>query len=202
MVSRAERRSRLPPRARSHGAPERHADTGRVALCPPMRSALRAAALVAAALALAAPTFTNPVIRGDYPDPTVLQARGAFYASATSGSWAPLFPLFRSTDLVTWRQVGALLPRAPEWGIGRFWAPELSFQRGRYVAYFSASRRRGRPRRGGLPAARPRRRPRRSGSQVSRRRPASPTASPAPPCAPVGSGRSTAPRRPGSPAAC
>jgi xylan 1,4-beta-xylosidase len=120
-----------------------------------MRTALRAGALVAAALALAAPTFTNPVIRGDYPDPTVLRARGAFYASATSGSWAPLFPLFRSTDLVTWRQVGALLPRAPAWGTGRFWAPELSFQRGRYVAYYSASRRDGRPCIGVLTAARP-----------------------------------------------
>jgi beta-xylosidase len=120
-----------------------------------MRSALRAAAFVAAALALAAPTFTNPVIRGDYPDPTVLQARGAFYASATSGSWAPLFPIFRSTDLVTWHQVGSLLPRAPAWGIGRFWAPELSFQGGRYVAYFSASRRGGRPCIGVLTAARP-----------------------------------------------
>jgi xylan 1,4-beta-xylosidase len=120
-----------------------------------MRSALRAAAFVAAALALAAPTFTNPVIRGDYPDPTVLSARGAFYASATSGRWAPLFPIFRSTDLVTWRQVGALLPRAPSWGAGRFWAPELSFQSGRYVAYFSASRRDGRPCIGVLTAARP-----------------------------------------------
>jgi len=120
-----------------------------------MRSALRAAAVVAAALALAAPTFTNPVIRGDYPDPTILRARGAFYASATSGSWAPLFPLFRSTDLVTWRQVGALLPRAPAWGAGRFWAPELSFAHGRYVAYFSASRHSGHPCIGVLTAARP-----------------------------------------------
>jgi xylan 1,4-beta-xylosidase len=120
-----------------------------------MRSALRAAVLAAAALALAAPTFTNPVIRGDYPDPTVLRAGDAFYASATSGSWAPLFPLFRSTDLVTWRQVGALLPRAPAWAAGRFWAPELSFQRRRYVAYFSASRRDGRPCIGVLTAPRP-----------------------------------------------
>src|ERR671933_910242 len=155
MVSRAERRSRLPPRARSHGTPERHADTGRVALCAPMRSALRAAALVAAALALAAPTFTNPVIRGDYPDPTVLRARGAFYASATSGSWAPLLPLFRSTDLVSWRRVGALLPRPPAWAVGRFWAPELAARSGRYVAYFSASRRGGPPCIGVLTAARP-----------------------------------------------
>jgi beta-xylosidase len=120
-----------------------------------MRTVLRLGAIVAAALALAAPTFTNPVIRGDYPDPTVLRARGAFYASATSSAWAPLFPVFRSTDLVNWRQVGALLPRAPSWGIGRFWAPELSYQHGRYVAYFSASRRGGRPCIGVVTAPRP-----------------------------------------------
>ena len=81
--------------------------------------------LVLTAGARAATTFANPVLPGDYPDPTVVRTRGAFYASSTSASWAPIFPIFRSADLVRWRQVGAVFPRRPQWAGGNFWAPEL-----------------------------------------------------------------------------
>jgi hypothetical protein len=116
---------------------------------PPMRPLLRRATLLIAALALApsvaptagaAVTFTNPVLPGDHPDPTVLRVGGAFYASATSASWAPLFPIFRSTDLVRWRQVGAVFAHAPRWAAGNFWAPELVRWSGRMLAFYSASR--------------------------------------------------------------
>jgi beta-xylosidase len=120
-------------------------------------------ALVIAAVALAlvppggagAATFTNPVLPGDHPDPTVVRVDGAFYASATSASWAPIFPVFRSTDLVRWRQVGAVLPTAPRWAAGNFWAPELVRWSGRMLAFYSASRRGGPPCIGLASAARP-----------------------------------------------
>jgi beta-xylosidase len=107
--------------------------------------------MVALALAIASPgaaragTFANPVLPGDHPDPSVVRADGAFYASATSASWAPIFPVFRSTDLVRWRQVGAILPTAPRWSAGNFWAPELVRWSGRMLAFYSASRRGGAP---------------------------------------------------------
>jgi xylan 1,4-beta-xylosidase len=97
------------------------------------------------AVALTAATYANPVIPGDHPDPTVVYARGAFYLSATTSAWAPLFPVFRSTDLVDWSQVGAVLPASPAWASGSFWAPELAYDRGRFLAFFSASRHGGRP---------------------------------------------------------
>ena len=93
----------------------------------------------------AAPGVPNPVIPGDHPDPTVVRVGRAFYATATAGPWAPLFPIFRSSDLVTWRQVGAIFPRAPAWTGGKFWAPELARWSGRFVAFFSAKHRTGRP---------------------------------------------------------
>jgi xylan 1,4-beta-xylosidase len=111
----------------------------------------RRVALVTAALALAAAspagaaTLTNPVLAGDHPDPTIVRVGDAFYASATSASWAPIFPVFRSTDLVHWRQVGSMLPTAPRWAAGNFWAPELVRWSGRMLAFYSASRRGGRP---------------------------------------------------------
>ena len=112
-------------------------------------------ALTAAPVAAHAGTFANPVLPGDHPDPTVVRADGAFYASATSASWAPIFPIFRSTDLVRWRQVGAVLPSAPRWAAGNFWAPELVRWSGRMLAFYSASRRGGPPCLGVASAQRP-----------------------------------------------
>jgi xylan 1,4-beta-xylosidase len=127
--------------------------TGRLALAI---AALAIAALVLAAAAPAgAATLTNPVISGDHPDPTIVRVGNVFYASATSASWAPIFPLFRSTDLVTWQQIGAVLPTAPRWATGNFWAPELVRWSGRMLAFYSASRRGGAPCLGVASAPRP-----------------------------------------------
>jgi xylan 1,4-beta-xylosidase len=124
------------------------------AMCHPAAMLRRtlAAALATAAVLLAAPApgagaqaVANPVIPGDHPDPSVVRAGGVFYATATAGPWAPLFPVFRSTDLVTWRQIGAIFPRAPSWTGGTFWAPELVRWSGRFVALYSAKRGTGRP---------------------------------------------------------
>ncbi|MDX6733514.1 MAG: xylan 1,4-beta-xylosidase [Baekduia sp.] len=106
---------------------------------------MRRLGLLLAALALAAPTFSNPVFDGDHPDPTVVRADGMYYASATTSAWAPVFPLFRSPDLVNWQQIGAILPAPPAWTNGKFWAPELAHEPGRYLAYWGAARRDGRP---------------------------------------------------------
>ena len=128
-----------------------------------MTTLRRCGTLVIAVIALAiattagarAATFANPVLPGDHPDPTVVRAAGAFYASATSASWAPIFPVFRSADLVHWSQVGAVLPSAPRWAAGNFWAPELVRWSGRMLAFYSASRRGGAPCIGLASAARP-----------------------------------------------
>src|SRR4051795_3088335 len=98
----------------------------------------------AAAQGVVAP-FTNPVIPGNVADPSVVRAAGVYWAAATSGGWAPVFPLFRSRDLVHWRQVGAVFSRPPAWARGNFWAPGLAVERGRWSVYYSASRVGGRP---------------------------------------------------------
>jgi beta-xylosidase len=125
---------------------------------PPRRGTLVIAILVLAIAPLGgaqAATLDNPVLPGDHPDPTIVRANGAYYASATSASWAPIFPILRSTDLVRWRQVGAVLPAAPRWAAGNFWAPELVRWSGRMLAFYSASRRNGPPCLGVASAARP-----------------------------------------------
>ncbi len=69
--------------------------------------------------------WSNPVVPGDHPDPTIVRVNGVFWASATSGEWSPQFPLFRSTDLREWTLEGAIFPMQPAWAEGSFWAPEL-----------------------------------------------------------------------------
>jgi xylan 1,4-beta-xylosidase len=84
------------------------------------------------------------VIAGDHPDPSILRAGSGWYAASTSGSWLPAFPVLRSGDTRSWRQVGAVLERRPRWAAGDFWAPELVRRDGGVLAYYAAQGRSGR----------------------------------------------------------
>lgn len=85
-------------------------------------------------------TFRNPVIRGDVADPSILRWGDAYYATGTSSEWAPQYPLFRSTDLVNWTQVGHVFNEKPSWTVSSFWAPELFSHDGKVFCYYSARR--------------------------------------------------------------
>ena len=71
-------------------------------------------------------TFSNPVIPGDLPDPSVIRVGETYYACGTSSEWAPFYPLFTSRDLVNWTQAGHLFEEQPEWTRSSFWAPGCS----------------------------------------------------------------------------
>jgi xylan 1,4-beta-xylosidase len=95
---------------------------------------------LAAAGARAQAVYRNPVIAGDYPDPTVIRVGEDYWAAVTTGSWAPHFTLLRSRDLVNWQIAGAALARKPAWARGDFWAPELIEHAGRFYLYYTARR--------------------------------------------------------------
>src|SRR3546814_19613228 len=83
----------------------------------------------------------NPVLAGDRPDPTVVKIGDTYYASATSNEWSPLFPIFRSDDLVNWELVTYVFPEgAPGWARNNFWAPELAYdeEQGKIYVYYTA----------------------------------------------------------------
>lgn len=88
-------------------------------------------------------TYTNPVIPGDHPDPSVIRVGDEYWATATTSQWAPIFPLLRSTDLVNWTLEGAVFERAPEWSAGSYWAPEIAEHDGRFFVYYTARRKNG-----------------------------------------------------------
>jgi len=85
----------------------------------------------------------EPALPQNLPDPSIVRAPDGFYLTGTSGSWAPIFPVFFSRDLRSWEQVGSVLGQAPRWARGHFWAPEIVADAGRYVVLYSASRRGG-----------------------------------------------------------
>ncbi|MHA0036483.1 glycoside hydrolase family 43 protein [Deinococcus sp. PESE-13] len=94
--------------------------------------------LAGAACAAGAPTFTNPVLDANFPDPFILKDGGRYYAYATNGNKGNV-PYAVSRDLVSWETRGDALPRLPVWAqTGLTWAPEVVKLRGNYVLYFTA----------------------------------------------------------------
>ena len=85
--------------------------------------------------------FTNPVIHGDVPDPSILRIGETYYATGTSSEWAPHYPIFTSTDLVNWRQIGHIFDQKPDWTLSSFWAPEWFHHDGRTYVYYTARKR-------------------------------------------------------------
>ncbi len=96
-------------------------------------------AMILPALALA----QRVVIPGDNPDPSVVKIGDTYWATATTSNWAPIFPLYKSGDLLTWESVGAVFNKAPEWADYYFWAPEISYDNGKIYIYYSAHKKGG-----------------------------------------------------------
>jgi beta-xylosidase len=86
---------------------------------------------------------TNPVLPGDFADPSVIRVGEDYWAAATSSEWAPHFPLLHSKDLLNWEQVGPIFQTAPAWSDGNYWAPELAVDKGRYFVFYTARKRAG-----------------------------------------------------------
>lgn len=82
--------------------------------------------------------FTNPVIRGDVPDPSIIRIDDMYYAAGTSSEWAPFYPVFTSKDLVNWKQAGHIFTKQPSWTINSFWAPELFYHNNKVYCYYTA----------------------------------------------------------------
>lgn len=55
--------------------------------------------------------FQNPIISGFYPDPSICRVGGDFYLVHSTFAFYPGVPIFHSTDLVNWKQIGHVLDR-------------------------------------------------------------------------------------------
>jgi hypothetical protein len=82
--------------------------------------------------------MTTPIISGFYPDPSVCRVGDTYWLACSSFEYAPGVPLFRSTDLVDWQQVGNVLARPSQLDVstappsGGIFAPTLRHHDGRF----------------------------------------------------------------------
>jgi alpha-N-arabinofuranosidase len=60
---------------------------------------------------LKADEFYNPILQGCYPDPSITRKGKDYYLVNSSFSMFPGIPIFHSTDLVNWKQIGHVLDR-------------------------------------------------------------------------------------------
>lgn len=56
-------------------------------------------------------TIINPILPGFYPDPTACCVDGVYYVVNSSFVYFPGLPVFKSTDLCNWEQIGNVIDR-------------------------------------------------------------------------------------------
>ncbi len=82
--------------------------------------------------------YTNPIVKGFYPDPSVCFAEGKYYLVCSSFQYFPGVPLFESEDLVNWTQIGHVLTRKSQVMLekinssGGVFAPTIRYNNGRF----------------------------------------------------------------------
>lgn len=84
-------------------------------------------------------TFKNPILAGWYPDPAITDdGNGNYYMVHSTFAFYPGIPIFHSTDLVNWEQIGNVLDRPEQvdlegFGVSRaVFAPDISFDNGTF----------------------------------------------------------------------
>ena len=81
-------------------------------------------------------SYTNPIIREDAPDPTIIKANGYYYLYATGEK------IYRSNNMINWQYVRKVFEgktRPSFVDVSSYWAPCITKQNNRYVLYFALS---------------------------------------------------------------
>lgn len=78
--------------------------------------------------------YLNPVLGGDYPDPSIVRVGSDYYMTHSSFNYYPGLLIWHSTDLIHWERIAFALKQY----IGSVWAPDLVYVNGKYYIYFPA----------------------------------------------------------------
>jgi len=82
--------------------------------------------------------FTNPILAGFYPDPSVTKVGSDYYLVNSTFSYFPGIPVFHSKDLKNWKQIGNVVERPSQMnfmgdGTSRgLFAPSINYYKGTY----------------------------------------------------------------------
>ncbi|NDP27072.1 MAG: glycoside hydrolase family 43 protein [Flavobacterium sp.] len=80
----------------------------------------------------------NPILPGFYPDPSICRVENDYYLVNSSFSFFPGVPIFHSTDLVHWKQIGHVLDRPSQLKLTNqkvsagIYAPTIRYWNGTY----------------------------------------------------------------------
>ncbi len=82
--------------------------------------------------------YYNPMLAGFYPDPSICRVGEDYYLVNSTFEYFPGLPIFHSTDLVNWEQIGNVIHRpgqldykAPNMSAGLY-APAISYHEGTF----------------------------------------------------------------------
>lgn len=78
--------------------------------------------------------FTNPILAGDYPDPSLFCEGDTYYMTHSSFEYYPGLLIWKSQDLVHWTPVTHALHK----DVGSVWAPDFIKYQDKYYIYFPA----------------------------------------------------------------
>ena len=62
-------------------------------------------------LIASAQQYSNPILSGFYPDPSICRVGTDYYLVNSSFAYYPGLPIFHSKDLVSWTQIGSAMNR-------------------------------------------------------------------------------------------
>ncbi|MNC12209.1 Beta-xylosidase [compost metagenome] len=93
--------------------------------------------------------YSNPVLPGFYPDPSVTRAGEDYYLVCSSFEYFPGVPIFHSRDLIHWKQIGHVLDRISQLDIrgcassDGIYAPTIRYHEGTFYMITTDVRGRG-----------------------------------------------------------
>ncbi len=82
--------------------------------------------------------YSNPILTGFYPDPSICKVNEAYYLINSTFSYFPGIPIFKSHDLVNWQQIGNVLDRPEQLNLDKLgvsegiFAPAISYNNGKF----------------------------------------------------------------------
>jgi len=79
--------------------------------------------------------YLNPILGGDYPDPTIMREGDDYYMTHSAFDYVPGLVVFHSRDLVNWEPISYGLQTY----LGSVWAPDICKYGDKYYIYFTVS---------------------------------------------------------------
>lgn len=82
--------------------------------------------------------YNNPIIKGFYPDPSICKLEDTYYLVCSTMQYFPGVPIFKSKDLINWKQIGHCLTRKSQIKLdkvnssGGVFAPSIRYHNGRF----------------------------------------------------------------------